>query len=87
MDVVDVVDWVRNASVFSYALISEIDFAFSVNSNVFEKSVATDSVVDVWFAFFVEVDNFSVATAFEVEDTFVVPTVFVVADELAFRVS
>ncbi len=80
------VDWVGNAGVFGHALVGEVDFAVFVDGNVFEESVATDSVVDVGFAVFVEVDDFSVATAFVVEDTFVVPAVFVVADEFAFGV-
>ena len=79
-------DRIRNASVFCYALISEVDFAVFVNSNVLEESVATDSVVDIGLAFFVEVDNLGIATAFVVEHAFIVPSVFVVADEHTFRV-
>ena len=72
-DIFDVVDWVRNTSVFSNALVSEVNLAVSVNSNVLKKSVTTDSVVDIWFAFLIQVDNLSVATAFVVEYAFVVP--------------
>ena len=68
-DVLDVIDRISYASVFSRSLISEVDLAVSVNDNVFEESVALDSSVDVGFAFLVEVDNLSVATTFEVEDT------------------
>ena len=80
------VDRVGNTGVFGHALVLEVDLAFCVNGNVFEKGVASDSVVDIGFAFFVEVDNLSVAAAFEVEHAVVVPAVFVVADEQTFRV-
>ena len=83
---VDVLDRIRNTSVFCYALVCEVDFAVSVNSNVFKESVTTDCTVDIRFAFFVKVDNFCVATTFEVEDAIIVPTVFVVTDEETFRV-
>ena len=85
-DVLDVVDRVGNAGVLSHALVSEVDFAVSVHSDVFKKSVALDSVVDVRLAFLVEVDDLCVAAALVVEHAFVVPSVFVVADEETFRV-
>ena len=80
------IDRVRNTSVFCYALISEVDCTVSSNCNVFKKSVTFDSVVDIRFAFFVQVDNLSVATTFVVEHTFVIPSVFVVTDQQTFRV-
>ena len=80
------VDWVRNASVFGNRLVVEVDFAVSIYSNVFEKSVALDSTVDVGFVFLREADNLSIATTFEVEYAVVVPTVFVVTDEAALRI-
>ena len=86
-DAFDMVDRIRYAGVFSHALVLEVDFAFSVNGNVFQEGVTTDSVVDIGFALLIEVDNLSVATTFEVEHAVVIPTVFVVADEQTFRVS
>ncbi len=80
------VDGVAYAGVLGNALVSEVDLAVSVNSNVFEKSVASDSVVDIGFAFLVEVDDLGVAAAFVVEDTVVVPAVFVVTDEQTLRI-
>ena len=86
-DVFDVIDRVRNTCVFCYALISEVDCTVSCNCNVFKKSVTFDSVVDIRFAFFIQVDNLSVATTFIVEYTFVIPSVFVITDQQTFRVS
>ena len=80
------VDRIANAGVFSDALVSEVDLAVSVNRNVLQEGVALDGSVDVGFAFLVEVDNLSIATTFVVEDAFVVPSVFVVADELTLRI-
>ena len=85
-DVLDVVDGVRNACVFGNALVGEVDFAVFVNGYVLKESVASDSVVDVGFAFFVKVDNLCIAATFVVENAVVVPTVFVVTDEETFGV-
>ena len=88
-DVLDVVDRVRNTSVLSNALVSEIAFAVGraeSNSHVLEQSVASDSSVDVGFVLFREVDNLGVAAAFVVEDALVVPSVLVVADEFTLRI-
>ncbi len=78
---------IRNASVFSHALICEINLTVSVNCYVFKQSITCDSIVDIRFAFFIQVDNLSVATTFVVEYTFVIPSVFVVTDQFTFRVS
>lgn len=86
-DVVDVIDRIRNTSVLSCALVCEVDLALSVNSYILEKCVTTDCVVDIRLALFVEVDNLSVASTFEVEHAVVVPSVLVVTDKQTFRVS
>ena len=80
------VDGVGNAGVLGHALVGEVDFAVLVDGNVFEEGVACDGVVDVGFAFLVEVNNLGIAAAFEVEHALVVPAVFVVADEETFGV-
>ena len=85
-DVLDVVDGVRHARVLGCAAIGEVDLAVSIYRYVLEQCVATDSSVDVGLAFLIQVDNLSVATAFEVEYAVVVPSVFVVADEQALGV-
>ena len=83
----DVVDRIGNTSVLCYALISEVDLTVSVNCYVFKQSVTFDSVIDIRFAVFIQVDNLSIATTFVVKYTFVIPAVFVVTDQLTFRVS
>ena len=85
-DVLDVVDRVRYTSVLSYALISEVDLAVSVNCYVLQQSVTLDSVVDIWLALLIQVDNLSVATTLIVEDALVVPSVLVVTDQQTFRI-
>ena len=86
LDVLDVVDRIRNTSVLCYALVSEVDLAVLVHSNVLKESVACDGTVDVWLRLLVEVDNLGVAATLEVEHTLVVPSVLVVADELTLRI-
>ena len=80
------VNRIRNTSIFCYALICKVDFSFCIKSNVFKKSVTFDCVVNVWFRLFIQVNNFCVATAFKVEDTVVVPAVFVITNQKTFRV-
>ena len=86
-DVVDVIDRIRYTRIFSYALISEVDLTVSINCYVFQQSVTFDSVVDIRFRFLIQVDNLSIATTFVVEYAFVIPSVFVITDQLTFRVS
>ncbi len=85
-DVLDVVDRVRHAGVFGHRLVGEVDRAVLAHRHVFEQRIAFDGVPDVGFALLVEVDDFGIAAAFEIEDAFVVPSVLVVADEQTFRI-
>ena len=80
-DLLDVVDRIGNTGVLGNALIIEIDLAVSVYGNVLKESVAFDGIVDIRLGFFVKVDNLCIASAFEVEDTVVVPAMLVVADQ------
>ena len=65
-DVIDVVDRIRNTSVFSYALVSEVNLTVSSYCNILQQSVTLDGSVDIGFAFFIQVDNLSIATTFVV---------------------
>ena len=85
-NIVDVVNRVRNTSIFGNTAVVKVDFAIGVNSDVLEQGIATNGVPDVGFLFLAQIDGFGVAAAFEVENTFVVPAVFVVADELTFGI-
>ena len=87
LNVLDVVDRIRNTSVLGDALITEVNLAILVNGYVLKKSVAGDSTIDVWFRLFVEVDNLCIAATFKVEDALVIPSVLVVTDEFTLRIS
>ena len=43
-------------------------------------------MIDIRFGFFVEVDDFGIAAAFEIEDAVIVPAMFVIANEQALRI-
>ena len=85
-DVLNVIDRIRYTGILGNALISEINFSFSIQSYVLKKSVTSDCVVDIWFRFFVKVDNFSVASTFKVEYSVVIPAVFVITDQETLRI-
>ena len=80
------VNGVADAGILGDTLVCKIELAIGIDSDVLQQGVAADGVVDVGFAVFVEVDDFGVAAAFEVEHAVVVPAVLVVADEETFRV-
>ena len=85
-NIFNVVNRIRYTCIFCYTLISEINFSFCIKSYVLKKSVTSDCVVDIWFRFFVKVDNLSVASTFKVEYSVVIPAVFVITDEETLRV-
>ena len=80
------VDRIRYTSILGYALIIEVNFAFCINSNVLKQSVTSDRIVDIRLRLFVQVDNFCIAAALEVEYSVVVPAVLVITDQETFRV-
>ena len=85
-DVLDMVDRVRYTSIFCYALVIEVDLSVFIQSNVLKKSVTFDCIVNIRLGFFVQVDNFCIASAFEVEYAVVIPAVLVITDQKTFRV-
>ena len=85
-NVFNVVNRIAYAGIFGYALVGKIDLAVFVNGDVFQKCVAVNCVINIRLRFFVEVDDFCIATAFKVKYAGIVPAVLVVADKQAFRV-
>ncbi len=85
-NLLDMIDRVGYTGVLGYALVSEIDLSVLIQSNVLQKSVSLNSVVDVRLGLFVQVDNLSVAAALEVEYSVVVPAMLVIADQQTLRV-
>ena len=80
------VDWVGNTGVLGYALISEIDLSFFIQSNVLKQSVSLDCIVDIWLRILIQVDNLSVASAFKVEYAIVIPAVLIITDQQTLRI-
>ena len=85
-DVLNMIDRVGYTGVLGYALIREINLAFCIQSNVLKQSVAFDRIVDVGFGLLVQVDNLSVAAAFEVEYAIVIPAVLIITDQQTLRI-
>ena len=81
------IDRIRNTSVFCSGRVAEIDFSGFINDDVFQESISADGVVNIRFAFFIQIDDFGVAPALVIENAFIIPAVFVVADQQAFWVS
>src|SRR5699024_1996935 len=85
-DFLNMVDRIGYTCVLCHALICEVDLSVLVKSHVLKKRVSLDRVVDIRLGIFVQVNNLCIASAFEVEDTVVIPAVLVVTDEKSLRV-
>ena len=72
--------------ILCHALIVEINLAFRIKGNVLKQSVALNCIVDIRLGFFIQIDNLSVAAAFEVEYAVVIPAVLVITDQETLRV-
>ena len=62
-------------------------YSGAIYHDVFQESISADGVVNIRFAFFIQIDDFGVAPALVIENAFIIPAVFVVADQQAFWVS
>ena len=80
------VNRIRHAGVFGFRRIVEVDGAVGAHGDVFEQRVAADRVEDIRFGLFRQANGLRVAAAFEVKHAVVVPAVFVIANQAAFRV-
>ena len=86
-DVFDVVHRIRDTRVLRSRRITKLALALFVHDHVFKQCVTTNGVINVGFMHRIQIDHLCIATAFVIEDTFIVPTVFVVTDQEALRVS
>ena len=75
------INWIRYTCIFCYALICKVNLSFCIQCNVLKKSVAFDCIVDIWFGFFIQVNNFCVASTFKVEYAVVIPAMFVITNK------
>ena len=87
LNVLDVLNRVRYASVLGSALVSKIDLAILINSYVLQESVSLDSAIDIRLGLRIQVDYLSIAATLEVEYAVVVPTMLVITDELTLWIS
>ena len=85
-DVLDMIDRVGDTGVLGFRTIVEINRAVRANHHVFQQRITTNRVIDIWLCGFGEFNGLGIAAAFEVEDAIVIPAVFVIADQAAFRI-
>ena len=78
------VDRVRDAGVFRFRRIVEVDGAVGTHGDVFQQRIATDRVVDIRLGLFRQANGLRVAAAFKVEYAVVIPAVFVIANQATF---
>ena len=84
--VVDMVNWVRHARIFGLRCIGIVDHALRIDADIFEQRVASNGLENIGFVFAAKLDHLGVTAAFKIKYTAIVPTVFIVTDELALRV-
>ena len=85
-DVVDVVNRVGNPGILGDGAVGKIDFTLFVHDHVFEQRVAADGLVDIRFAFRVQVYGLGVAAALEIEHAIVIPAVLIVPHQAALGI-
>ena len=83
-NVVDMVDGVGDAGVFSLRTVIEIDRAIGAHHHVFQQSIAANGVIDIRLGRFRELDGLGVAAPFEVKHAVVIPAMFIIANQAAF---
>ncbi len=84
--ILNVIDRIRNTGVFGNTLIGKIYFSVFVYGNILQQCISFDSIVNVRFGFFVQIDNFCIAAAFKVKYAVVVPAVFVITYQQTFGI-
>src|SRR5204862_7828396 len=83
----DVVQRIRATRVLSDRIVIVIrQPSLGIDDHIFDDRSKLDSVPDEWLAFLRHLDALRVTAAFEIENTFVTPTVLVIANEPAPRV-
>ena len=80
------IDRIRYTSVLCYTLISKINFAFCIQSNILKQSITSDRIIDIRLRLFIQVDNFCIASTFKVEYTVIIPAVLIITDQKTFRI-
>jgi hypothetical protein len=80
----DVVDRIGDTTILSLLGVVKVDlFGDGVDHHILQECIASNGSIDIWLSLLGEADGLGVAASFKVEDTFVVPAVFVVTDQLA----
>ena len=82
-DIVDMVDRVRHPGIQRQAGIAEINFAVGINHHIFEQRIAANRPVNFRFIGFIEVACFGVAATLKVENTVIVPAMFIITNQAA----
>ena len=80
------IDRVRYTSILCYTLICEINLSIFIKCYVLKKCVTLDCIVDIRLRLFVKVNNLSIASAFKVKYSVVIPSVLVITDQKTLRI-
>ena len=84
--VLNELDWICAAGVFRDARVGVIDVSIFIEHHVLEHGAEAQRLKNIRLVFRREVDRLCVTATFDVEDTVVAPNMFVVADEMTFRI-
>ena len=80
--IIDEFDWVRAARVLCFTDIGEVGHTVSIENNVLKNGSSTSGgSKNFWLVFFGQIDEFCIASTFEVEDTVGTPSVLIITDE------
>ena len=80
------IDRIRYTCILCYSLICEINLSIFIKCYVLKKCVTLDCIVDIRLRLFVKVNNLSIASAFKVKYSVVIPSVLVITDQKTLRI-
>lgn len=82
LNVINEFQWITSSGVFSQRCIEIVDFLVDwISDDIFKNSTELDGVENFWLFILAQVNTFSIASSFHVEDTLVSPDVFIITDK------
>mmetsp|Transcript_18394 Transcript_18394/g.33340 ORF Transcript_18394/g.33340 Transcript_18394/m.33340 type:complete len:213 (+) Transcript_18394:376-1014(+) len=85
--IVNVKDWIRDASIFRFRNVEIVgNIVRSLHADIFQERIRFNGPIDIRFRLFGKINRLGIATAFKVKDSIIVPTVFIITNEITMRI-
>ncbi len=81
---IDEVNRIGNTGIFGYGTICKINGSVLTNRYIFQQGIPPDRLIYIGLIFRTQIDCFCIATSFEIEDSLVVPSMFIITNKIPF---